>query len=91
VSLDTVLGLVEHGTDGEVPLEGAECGLGVVELHVHAPQLGLVLADEVGAEQVGALGVAGRRPRCDAGKGALAVFLLQAKLRLAPSPSTWKL
>src|SRR5712691_1667385 len=58
VSLDAVLGLVEDGANGEVLLERAEGGLGVVELHVHGPQLGFVVPGEVGAKEIGALGMA---------------------------------
>src|SRR5512139_2459021 len=57
VGLHSMFGLVEDGADGEILLEGSEGGLSVVELHVHGPQLGLIVAGEVGAEEVGAFGV----------------------------------
>jgi hypothetical protein len=57
VCVHAMLGLVVNGADGEVLLEGSESGLRVVELHVHLPQLWLFVPGEVGAEEIGALGV----------------------------------
>ena len=52
-----LLDLVKHGSNRQVLLQRAESGLGIVELHVHVPQLLFGLAGQVRAQKVRALGM----------------------------------
>jgi hypothetical protein len=55
--LHALLNLVIHGSHRQILLQGAESGLGIVELHVHVPQLLLGLSGQVRTQKVCALGI----------------------------------